>query len=63
MYWQDGTLPRPGTVCRVDKQPFSNVTWGDVFLQASGEDSALAMRGVYDVHVPVERVLGRRFVM
>ncbi|OJD30052.1 nedd8-like protein [Diplodia corticola] len=31
-YYENGTLPEPGTVCEVDLPPFSNVTWQDVLL-------------------------------
>lgn len=29
-YWENGTVPEPGTVCKVDAPPFSNITWDDV---------------------------------
>ena len=29
-YWENGTVPEAGTVCKVDAPPFSNITWDDV---------------------------------
>ncbi|KAB2575811.1 Tripeptidyl aminopeptidase [Lasiodiplodia theobromae] len=32
VYFDNGTLPEPGSICEVDVPPFSNVTWQDVLL-------------------------------
>ena len=37
MYWLNGTLPEPGTVCKVDAPLFSNVTWDDVIEKITGD--------------------------
>lgn len=42
-YWNDGTMPEPGTVCKVDAPPFSNITWDDVLRDLDGgEDEVTA---------------------
>lgn len=34
-YWQDLTLPRNGTRCFAEAQPFKNVSWADIFAMES----------------------------
>ncbi|KAJ3480003.1 hypothetical protein NLG97_g8174 [Lecanicillium saksenae] len=36
-YWQNGTVPAPGTVCKVDAPPFSDITWDDVLRDMDEE--------------------------
>lgn len=43
-YWQNGTVPPPSTVCKVDAPPFSDITWDDV-LRDMDDDA----EGVMDV--------------
>ncbi|PFH56809.1 hypothetical protein XA68_15959 [Ophiocordyceps unilateralis] len=44
-YWQDGKMPAPGTICRVDAPPFSAVSWLDVFNNGTaGRHRALLRR-------------------
>lgn len=33
-------MPKPGTVCKVDSPPFSNVTWGDVLEKVKGSEAS-----------------------
>lgn len=40
-YWLNGTLPKPGKVCHVDKSPYLNVTWEDIFVKASMNKTSL----------------------
>ncbi|TAQ86409.1 hypothetical protein B7494_g5254 [Chlorociboria aeruginascens] len=40
-YWTNGTLPRPGTICKLDAPLYSNVTWTDIFQKASGNSTSL----------------------
>ena len=60
-YWSNGTLPKPGTVCKVDAPLYSNVTWSDVFQKADGNYTALAKRDAYIM--PVSGGVGRRWLM
>ncbi|KAJ4148207.1 hypothetical protein LMH87_002687 [Akanthomyces muscarius] len=44
-YWQNGTVPEPGTVCEVDAPPFSNITWEDVLRDMDEDGEAAADDG------------------
>ncbi|KAJ6789721.1 hypothetical protein PWT90_00585 [Aphanocladium album] len=38
-YWQNGTVPVPGTVCKVDAPPFTDITWDDVLRDIDAEET------------------------
>ncbi|KAH8599192.1 hypothetical protein B0O99DRAFT_384751 [Bisporella sp. PMI_857] len=56
-YWLTGTLPAPGTVCKVDSPLFSNVTWADVLLGAA--DNGISSLSKRIVDVPALHTVGR----
>ncbi|KAK2748950.1 hypothetical protein FQN57_007233 [Myotisia sp. PD_48] len=46
-YWEDGTLPDPETVCKVDAPPFSGLSWPDILNSTSGNETANVKRNTY----------------
>lgn len=43
-YWQNGTVPEQGTVCKADALPFTDTTWDDV-LRDIGETGVAEAEG------------------
>ncbi|CAG8954495.1 hypothetical protein HYFRA_00004408 [Hymenoscyphus fraxineus] len=58
-YWLNGTLPAQGKVCKVDKTPYSNVTWTDVIVKVLGNNTSLPKLGSTE-SAPV---VGRRWLI
>ncbi|KAF2170586.1 hypothetical protein M409DRAFT_64270 [Zasmidium cellare ATCC 36951] len=46
-FWQSLTLPKNGTLCPAEAQPFQNVTWADVFAAANTSSAGTSKRGVH----------------
>ncbi|KAH8666941.1 proteinase [Xylariales sp. PMI_506] len=56
-YWNDGSLPRAGTVCEVDGPLYGNVTWANVIMNTMGSDHHLLEQFI-DVPNVLPSVLG-----